>query len=200
VRGRRLNQPLEAPIGNQIATNAEEPNQLDRVVYFETWPQPIVNGLKYWRVRTWRDLCSLGEAHLLIIHGVGRSEVNFVRQRLADVGLRFEGWLGTVRGAIAKDLLPTTRPTCGVYFIRCGPFVKIGFATNVSKRFMAIQLGCPLEMELVGLVPCSTAADARALECRLHEQFSAQRHRLEWFRLDRDICRFIAETKPIAPE
>jgi hypothetical protein len=63
-----------------------------------------------------------------------------------------------------------------IYFIRCGEFVKIGFATDVPTRFSGIKTSTPHELELLGTVPGD-----RSTERAFHERFKRHHHRGEWF-------------------
>jgi hypothetical protein len=65
-----------------------------------------------------------------------------------------------------------------VYFLRCGDFVKIGYSYDPKKRIEKVQVWSPHDCELMGI-----AAGGPALEKALHKEFSADRHRGEWFRL-----------------
>jgi hypothetical protein len=70
------------------------------------------------------------------------------------------------------------REAAVVYFLRCGNFVKIGYSYDPRKRIEKIQIWSPHDCELMGI-----AAGGPALEKTLHKEFSADRHRGEWFRL-----------------
>jgi hypothetical protein len=66
-----------------------------------------------------------------------------------------------------------------VYFITGAPrFVKIGYTTDLAKRIQALQIGCPLEIELLGF-----ARGDRGLEYDYHHKFRAWRCSGEWFKL-----------------
>lgn len=64
-----------------------------------------------------------------------------------------------------------------VYCIRseCGA-VKIGVAKDVQRRLDNLQIGSPLGLEIVGVIPGD-----ETLERELHERFAARRTRGEWF-------------------
>lgn len=81
--------------------------------------------------------------------------------------------------------------------------VKIGWATNPTRRLMEFQIGCPLPLSILWTFPTSRAV---ALESALHKRFAAQRLRGEWFdlgvdaaRLVREACTVIARELPAAP-
>lgn len=73
-----------------------------------------------------------------------------------------------------------------VYFIRCGEFVKIGFASNVKSRIGGIKTSTPYEVELLRAVP-GTVEDERAF----HARFSAHHHTREWFRLEGALAEWL---------
>jgi hypothetical protein len=74
-----------------------------------------------------------------------------------------------------------------IYFIRCGEFVKIGFATDVPTRFSGIKTSTPHELELLGTVPGD-----RSTERAFHERFKRHHHRGEWFHFADEIKGTIA--------
>lgn len=61
--------------------------------------------------------------------------------------------------------------------------VKIGVATNCISRLAGLQVGCPFPLALLW---SKAVPDARAAEQALHERFSRQRVRGEWFDLGLD--------------
>jgi hypothetical protein len=68
--------------------------------------------------------------------------------------------------------------------------VKIGTAGDCNARMSSLQIGCPLKMELLW----ERAADnAFGVERALHERFSAQRIRGEWFNLGLDPVPLITD-------
>lgn len=86
-----------------------------------------------------------------------------------------------------------------VYFLRAGPFVKIGLASfgDVQARIEDLQTGCPYEITLLAV----TIGD-RSAELKLHRRFESLRSRAtgEWFAFDGDLEMYIAHlhTTPIA--
>src|SRR5262249_16734242 len=63
-----------------------------------------------------------------------------------------------------------------VYFIRGGEFLKIGTASNVAKRFDAIQGVSPLRLEMIGMVHGGIN-----VEHWCHFHCSHHRSHYEWF-------------------
>lgn len=64
--------------------------------------------------------------------------------------------------------------------------VKIGIADNAKSRLAYIQCGCPLDVELMAIVP----GGGRALEKRLHRVFSKYHMRGEWYRYEGVVKHF----------
>lgn len=69
--------------------------------------------------------------------------------------------------------------------------VKIGRATDVSRRFQALQTGCPKPL----ILECQFDG-GKAEEKDLHARFAEHRERGEWFRICPEIETFIAEHQP----
>lgn len=67
-----------------------------------------------------------------------------------------------------------------VYFVRCdrANAVKIGIATDVTKRLAHLQVGCPLDLKLLA---AAWSRSPGAEEERLHRLFDRWRIRGEWF-------------------
>jgi hypothetical protein len=72
-----------------------------------------------------------------------------------------------------------------VYFIQAGPvrgegLIKIGFAKNIWKRIQNMQVGCPVDLNLIA--SCELGEYAPRVESRIHAAFSLlRRPRSEWF-------------------
>lgn len=99
---------------------------------------------------------------------------------------------------LARLGLPVSQPDvrdCGVYFIKCGDFVKIGHSHFIPQRIAAISANLPFDVELIATIPCSPAV-ASATERGLHRCFEQQLHRGEWFRLESPLVEFIDSLTP----
>jgi hypothetical protein len=82
-----------------------------------------------------------------------------------------------------------------VYFITGAPgFVKIGYTTDLAKRIQALQIGCPLVIEVLAF-----ARGDRGVEQDYHYKFRAWRQSGEWFKLCPDIRAEIARLNGDAP-
>lgn len=73
-----------------------------------------------------------------------------------------------------------------IYFIRCGDFVKIGYAKNPKQRLAALQVGNPHDLELIGTLPL-----APGRELMLHHLLQDHHHRGEWFRWNETVQKMI---------
>jgi hypothetical protein len=79
---------------------------------------------------------------------------------------------------------------CGVYFIACGDYIKIGVSADVPSRLIDLQRSNPYACHVLGMVkvPFVTAVN---LEKVLHRHFHSQRHRYEWFHDCEEIRAYI---------
>ena len=74
----------------------------------------------------------------------------------------------------------------GVYFVKAGRFVKIGFSTNVAKRLAALQTSQPHKLRLLAVVEGDLST-----ESALHARFAELRHQGEWFRWKDPLKNFV---------
>lgn len=84
---------------------------------------------------------------------------------------------------------------CGVYFIQCRDFIKIGKTINLRQRLIAHQLSTPFDLAIAGFVQC-LSYELDEMEGRFHRRFSDLHHRGEWFRLEGALESFINEIRP----
>ena len=63
-----------------------------------------------------------------------------------------------------------------IYFIKCGNFVKIGYAKDVSKRLSELQVGNPYPLTIMTVIPGTLR-----LEALFHQALQGYRERGEWF-------------------
>lgn len=73
-----------------------------------------------------------------------------------------------------------------VYLIRSGKFIKIGMTTDIRRRIETLQIGNPIKLVLVGLIPGGTRA-----ERHFQDRFGEGLHRGEWFKITPDLKAFI---------
>lgn len=73
-----------------------------------------------------------------------------------------------------------------LYFVRCGPFVKIGIAADVRKRVKDMEMHNPYDLEITHVM-----LGKRKEEKELHQRFSAYRHKGEWFRYQGELREYV---------
>ena len=72
--------------------------------------------------------------------------------------------------------------------------VKIGISeSNLYRRQMDIQTGCPDPIKLLGIIQCKNRAEMRHYETELQAQFQGYNTIGEWFRLVPEISAYIEE-------
>ena len=79
-----------------------------------------------------------------------------------------------------------------VYIIQGDRYFKIGVSKDVNSRLVALDATLlPFELKIIATLPTDRAFE---LESSLHERFSLQRVRGEWFDLDlEDIKSVVSE-------
>ena len=75
-----------------------------------------------------------------------------------------------------------------IYFVKAGPFIKIGFATDVDKRAKSLATACPYPIEVI-----HTQLGSIKDESELHRRFAHLRAQGEWFRHEAELADFISE-------
>jgi hypothetical protein len=76
-----------------------------------------------------------------------------------------------------------------LYLIQCGPFVKIGVATEVEPRLLELQIGNPIELKLIWQSGEFTRSEAYRFERLAHRKLAAHRVSGEWFQIDPETAR-----------
>ena len=72
-----------------------------------------------------------------------------------------------------------------VYFIQAGTKkgpIKIGYAKDVEKRMVELQVGCPFTLNLIFKLPAKSEKHAQALEAWFHDRWEKRHIRGEWFK------------------
>ncbi len=87
---------------------------------------------------------------------------------------------------------PTT-----LYFIEAVGLnlIKIGHTTDIRERLSRLQMGCPVELRILFVIP-GTAND----ETRLHFRFHELHARGEWFRAESALLDYIEELRKGGPD
>lgn len=145
--------------------------------FYDMWPPRLAAALRAEGVESWEDIANLSITTLLGYKGVGSAAIQRLSDDLDRRGLAFS--------SSAKWTRPKTvvsEPArCGVYFVRCVGFIKIGRAANIRQRVKNASTFCPFPLELLRIVECATDAESVATEKALHRQFASLRYQGEWF-------------------
>jgi hypothetical protein len=82
----------------------------------------------------------------------------------------------------------------GVYIVQCvgTTYFKIGKALNIDNRLSALQTGCPFELRVVSFIETDLNTE---VEKHLHQKYSNNNFRGEWFHLGKIELQEIKELK-----
>ena len=81
-----------------------------------------------------------------------------------------------------------------VYFFKAGDAIKVGFASDVNRRLVAIQVGNPSKVELLHTISMSDVK-AREIESQIHILFRKTHLNGEWFQANQFMIDFIRHIK-----
>jgi hypothetical protein len=72
-----------------------------------------------------------------------------------------------------------------IYILKCGSFIKIGIAKNLTHRLTSIRTSNPYDVELVKSFFTAERNVSRKIEMTVHKKLTdlGHHHRLEWFNL-----------------
>lgn len=91
---------------------------------------------------------------------------------------------------------PTLREARGwVYFIRSGPYIKIGVARNLLRRFAGLQSANAMPLRFWFGLQFGSYRAALDMERVLHARFATFKHQGEWFHLRAPIVRFVRDAR-----
>jgi hypothetical protein len=119
-----------------------------------------------------------------------------IDQVSSNLGTSFSG-VGAVSSAVehgvhiagvagSRPAPPTKRDPSIVYFIKCGPYLKVGATCDVAARLIDMKVGCPFDFELIG-----TIVGGIPREREIHRALDQWRHRGEWFHHNDSVNAFI---------
>jgi hypothetical protein len=106
---------------------------------------------------------------------------------------------GTFFSRLRTDPSVVCAHTCGVYFIECAGFIKIGKASDLPCRLRQLSASNPQPLVVVGFLPAFDDAESLAVERALHERFASYRHRYEWFSASAELLEWI-KASTLRPE
>lgn len=94
--------------------------------------------------------------------------------------------------------------SCSVYFVlaRGANAVKIGIAGDLERRLAAMQVACPLVLELLATVEYPRRVMAVAAERRIHVVLEDHNLRGEWYLMTphvRDFVGYVKATRQVEP-
>jgi hypothetical protein len=78
--------------------------------------------------------------------------------------------------------------TVNTYFMKAGPFVKIGKSINPMARVKELQTGCPYVIDIVHVIQAD-------MEQKMHHIFHEYRRNGEWFNLNGKLKRYLDRRK-----
>lgn len=81
----------------------------------------------------------------------------------------------------SQMLTVPTSSASWVYFIKSGPWIKIGVSDNVDARLASLQTANPVKLELLAKIGCASKSEAFAIEKKLHSSLRSYRAEGEWF-------------------
>lgn len=82
------------------------------------------------------------------------------------------------------------------YIIKSGEYVKIGITKDIRRRLETLQIGNPIKLEVIGLIP-----GGWEMEREMQGRFGACHVRGEWFLLTKEIQAYIdSELVPLNGE
>ncbi|NWG01692.1 MAG: GIY-YIG nuclease family protein [Syntrophaceae bacterium] len=81
-----------------------------------------------------------------------------------------------------------------VYFIQTGDAIKVGIASDLTKRMVSVQVGNPHKIEVLHSISTSEE-EARKIESQIHELFKRTHLHGEWFHANQFMIDFIRHIK-----
>jgi len=75
------------------------------------------------------------------------------------------------------------------YIVGYGPYVKIGYSTNLKDRLSNLQVSSPAKLNIYGAIP-------HDVEYKLHHRFRTYRSRGDWFWKQGRLAEWIAAGCP----
>lgn len=171
------------------------------------WPHRVKRILRPLGIVGWESFAALTSIDALKVKGFSRKSLDWLRAELNRLSvphlLKTEAELlaealDALRTATEQSIAsrPQPRPFLprqGVYFIRCGPYVKVGISDDVVFRHKSLIKLIPADLEPLGFIPMPDRAALLKRERELHDQFTAHRYRGEWFTMNAEIARAMSE-------
>lgn len=159
--------------------------------------------------KAWADVADFPPGGFLAYPGVGRQGFHWIQHELrrrsggvkyVSTGVQMVPRFGRGIGRVSARVMPL-EVKAGVYFIQCGPFVKIGLARNIRFRFKSLQQIIPFQLELLGAFAPAEGQSLRDLERSFHQRFCSVHQCGEWYRLEGELdvfCLSLARGEAVA--
>lgn len=80
-----------------------------------------------------------------------------------------------------------------LYAIRCGSFVKFGYASNLKKRFESYLTHNPFKCEVLCFKNLSSVNEARATEKAIARELRGFHHYGEWYSVDLALFSYVKQ-------
>lgn len=110
---------------------------------------------------------------------------SFVRTGASE-GNRFDAERRLAEYLVARKASEAQKRPSFVYFIECGDYIKIGYATSIRTRLASLAVATPYPLKVL-----ATVDGDRHTEFALHTRFADAFHRGEWFRKTPELLVFI---------
>jgi|SRR6516162_8157678 hypothetical protein len=126
--------------------------------------------------------------HGNVVWYVRKGEGQRIRIRSAFGTLEFEAEYQAALSGTARPqkYAPTARTAPRIYFIECGDYIKIGFASSLKARLSGLTTGNPYPLKVLAIIDGD-----KQVERSLHDRFASAFHRGEWFRKTPELLTFI---------
>lgn len=92
------------------------------------------------------------------------------------------------RASVASIPRWLKKGTQGVYLVKGGERIKIGYSADIRSRLHDLQVGSPVTIEFIGAIVGASAADERCL----HARFAEYHAHGEWFEYGARLAEFVA--------
>lgn len=100
-----------------------------------------------------------------------------------------DGWNQAIAEFSHRD--PPYSWYSGVYFIKRGQDVKIGYSHDVRARYFKVRDAAPGDCSPIGFIHCVSHGSAKLTESQMHDRFrDARIGRTEWFRVSDELLAF----------
>lgn len=170
----------------------EENESIPDVLPFRSWSLRIARVLYDNGITTWTTLASKTWNQIFSTPKLRERDIHFLHAQLENRGLTFRD--NPAPPPIIRQFVPRwgnhVQSYSGVYFVECGPFVKIGITSNFAERMVAFKLHNPMPLRYLAKF-LYTAPVAGKKEKELHRLFRDLHHYGEWFRLEQPIYDYL---------